>query len=37
MPAFSSPPNQQNYYAEVWMIVRQIPLGKVASYGQIAK
>ena len=37
MPSFSSPPNQQKYYEEVWMIVRQIPRGKVASYGQIAK
>lgn len=37
MPSFSSPPNQQNYYEEVWMIVRQIPFGKVATYGQIAK
>lgn len=37
MPSFSSPPNQQNYYEEVWMMVRQIPHGKVATYGQIAK
>ncbi len=37
MPSFSSPPNQQSYYEEVWMIVRQIPRGKVATYGQIAK
>lgn len=37
MPSFSSPPNQQTYYEEVWMIVRQIPHGKVATYGQIAK
>ncbi len=37
MPSFSSPPNQQNYYEEVWMIVRKIPRGKVATYGQIAK
>jgi methylated-DNA-protein-cysteine methyltransferase-like protein len=37
MPSFSSPPNQQAYYEEVWMIVRKIPFGKVASYGQIAK
>lgn len=37
MPSFSSPPNQQAYYEEVWMIVRQIPVGKVAAYGQIAK
>ncbi|HCK67533.1 MAG TPA: cysteine methyltransferase [Anaerolineae bacterium] len=37
MPSFSSPPNQQTYYEEVWMIVRKIPRGKVATYGQIAK
>ena len=37
MPSFSSPPNQQTYYEEVWMVVRQIPFGKVATYGQIAK
>jgi methylated-DNA-protein-cysteine methyltransferase-like protein len=33
---FSSPPNQQAYYERVWQLVRQIPRGKVASYGQIA-
>jgi methylated-DNA-protein-cysteine methyltransferase-like protein len=33
---FSSPPNQQAYYEQVWDLVRQIPRGKVASYGQIA-
>ncbi|HEX2993591.1 MAG TPA: MGMT family protein [Anaerolineales bacterium] len=33
---FSSPPNQQAYYEQVWQLVRQIPQGKVASYGQIA-
>src|SRR5512144_507282 len=33
---FSSPPNQQAYYEQVWTLVRQIPSGKVASYGQIA-
>ncbi len=33
---FSSPPNQQAYYEQVWQLVRQIPPGKVASYGQIA-
>jgi methylated-DNA-protein-cysteine methyltransferase-like protein len=32
---FSSPPNQQAYYEQVWNLVRQIPSGKVASYGQI--
>ena len=33
---FASPPNQQAYYEQVWTLVRQIPRGKVASYGQIA-
>jgi methylated-DNA-protein-cysteine methyltransferase-like protein len=33
---YSSPPNQQAYYEQVWSLVRQIPPGKVASYGQIA-
>ena len=34
---FSSPPNQQAYYEQVWDLVRQIPFGKVATYGQIAR
>jgi methylated-DNA-protein-cysteine methyltransferase related protein len=33
---YSSPPNQRAYYEQVWQLVRQIPRGKVASYGQIA-
>jgi methylated-DNA-protein-cysteine methyltransferase-like protein len=33
---YSTPPNQQAYYEQVWDLVRQIPRGKVASYGQIA-
>jgi methylated-DNA-protein-cysteine methyltransferase-like protein len=33
---YSSPPNQAAYYEQVWSLVRQIPPGKVASYGQIA-
>jgi methylated-DNA-protein-cysteine methyltransferase-like protein len=33
---YSSPPHQQAYYEQVWNLVRQIPRGKVASYGQIA-
>ena len=32
----SSPPNPQAYYEQVWNLVRQIPRGKVAAYGQIA-
>jgi len=37
MPQFTSPPNPQVFYAQVWDVVRQIPRGKVATYGQIAK
>jgi methylated-DNA-protein-cysteine methyltransferase-like protein len=33
---FSSPPNQYIFNATVWEIVRLIPPGCVASYGQIA-
>jgi methylated-DNA-protein-cysteine methyltransferase-like protein len=33
---FTSPPSQQAYYEQVWNLVRQIPRGKVAAYGQIA-
>lgn len=34
---FTSPPNQQAYYEQVWILVRQIPRGKVTTYGTIAK
>ena len=34
---FTSPPDQTAYYAQIWELVRQIPEGKVATYGQIAK
>ena len=33
---YTSPPNQPAYYEQVWGLVRQIPRGKVAAYGQIA-
>jgi methylated-DNA-protein-cysteine methyltransferase related protein len=33
---YSSPRNQAAYNALVWEIVRQIPAGKVTTYGQIA-
>ncbi len=35
-PKFTSPTNREAYNAIVWEIVRQIPAGKVATYGQIA-
>lgn len=37
MPSFSSPPNQQAFYEQVWAIVRLVSRGKAATYGQIAK
>lgn len=33
---YTTPPDQQAYYEQVWQLVRQIPRGKVAAYGQIA-
>lgn len=33
---YTTPPNQQAYYEQVWTLVKQIPKGKVAAYGQIA-
>lgn len=37
MTQFVSPPNAAAFYEQVWNLVRKIPRGKVASYGQIAK
>jgi methylated-DNA-protein-cysteine methyltransferase-like protein len=37
MPAFTSPPDPIIFNHQVWDIVQQIPPGKVASYGQIAR
>src|SRR5512138_1206528 len=34
--AFSSPPDPQAFNEQVWQLVRQVPRGKVATYGQIA-
>ena len=31
------PPDKQRYYEQVWVLVRQVPAGRVATYGQIAK
>ncbi|OQX63290.1 MAG: hypothetical protein B5M51_05160 [Anaerolinea sp. 4484_236] len=36
MPRFTSPPKQIDYNIQVWEVVRQIPHGKVSSYGRIA-
>ena len=35
-PGFTSPPDPHAFQHHVWEIVRQIPVGKVATYGQIA-
>jgi methylated-DNA-protein-cysteine methyltransferase-like protein len=37
MPQLISPPNPEAFNTQVWEIVRKIPRGRVASYGQIAK
>ncbi len=36
MPAFTSPPNPKHFHLRVWDLVRQIPPGRVATYGQLA-
>lgn len=36
MPAYTSPPNVQQFQSLVWNLVRRIPRGRVAAYGQIA-
>src|ERR1700690_4139055 len=33
---FTSPPTPQEFNERVWQLVRQVPPGKVATYGQIA-
>jgi methylated-DNA-protein-cysteine methyltransferase-like protein len=37
MSPFASPPDPINFKNQVWEIVRQIAVGKVATYGQVAK
>ena len=34
---FSSPPDPVVFNHQVWEVVRRIPIGKVATYGQIAR
>ena len=36
MPGFTSPPNPNAFQSQVWELVRRIPRGRVATYGQIA-
>lgn len=33
---YTSPPNLHDFHTKVWDLVRQIPYGEVATYGQIA-
>lgn len=35
-PGFTSPPDPRAFQLQVWELVRRIPPGKVATYGQIA-
>jgi len=34
---YLSPSDQQAYYEQVWKLVRQVPPGKVVTYGQVAQ
>ncbi|MCB9419735.1 MAG: MGMT family protein [Ardenticatenaceae bacterium] len=34
---YTSPPNPQAFYEQVWHLVRQVPHGKVVTYGQVAQ
>lgn len=34
---YTPPPNPQTYYQQVWQLIRQVPYGKVVTYGQIAQ
>ncbi len=34
--SFNSPPGRQEFNERVWALVRKVPRGKVATYGQIA-
>ena len=36
MPLFTSPPDPKQFNERVWQLVRRVPRGKVATYGQIA-
>jgi methylated-DNA-protein-cysteine methyltransferase related protein len=36
-PLFFSPPDPHAFNAQVWRLVRQIPEGKVITYGQLAR
>ena len=37
MTQLIAPPDPETFYEEVWEIARQIPRGKIASFGQLAK
>jgi methylated-DNA-protein-cysteine methyltransferase-like protein len=34
---YTPPPDPEAYYKQVWNLARQVPQGKVATYGQIAQ
>ena len=35
--SYVHPPDKQLYYQQVWSLVREIPIGRVATYGQLTK
>jgi len=34
---YTSLPNQEAFYEQVWDLVRQVPFGRVVTYGQVAQ
>jgi methylated-DNA-protein-cysteine methyltransferase-like protein len=37
MPRFTTPPDREAFFEEVWEMTARIPAGRVATYGQIAR
>lgn len=36
-PNFSSPPDPEGFKIRVWAAIQQVPVGKVVTYGQVAR
>jgi len=34
---YTPPPDRREYYEQVWQLARQIPQGKLATYGQLGQ
>ncbi|MBN1304791.1 MAG: MGMT family protein [Anaerolineales bacterium] len=36
MPTYTTPPNREVFNTRVWDVVRQVPAGRLVTYGQVA-